>query len=154
MWVHPSPMCTSVNAMMNAPLTGKTCPEGKCSVMIESRVEFLHKVMMHVLLTAKTHLCWVYDLEIGRSSMAITDQNKVEEGEERASDFHGSLLHCLINGLEHSAQSDQDSSRVRGQVCVSVCVCVYLYYECVCVCICMCVCVCARARARVSHTIQ
>ena len=78
------------------------------------------QVMMHVLLTAKTHLCWVYDLELGRSSMTMTDQNKVEEGEERASDFHGSLLHCLINGLEHSAHSEQDSSRVRGQLQLAI----------------------------------
>jgi len=62
------------------------------------------KVLVHVLLIAKTKFCWVYDLDTGPvASARRTDRKLVEAGLERASDFPGSLLHCLLNGVEHSS---------------------------------------------------
>ena len=66
-------------------------------------VDVARKVMIHVLLTAKTKFCWVYDLDVGGANLSrAPDPTRVMEGLERACDFHGSMLHCLINGLQHS----------------------------------------------------
>ena len=73
----------------------------------------------HVLMCARTRCCWVYDLEVSRANLRkIVDEGRVSQGLERAADFKGSLLHCLVNGVE---QSRQDRfNKMRAQVVLAI----------------------------------
>ena len=75
-----------------------------------------HLEMRHVLTVAKTRFCWVYDVADVAAPVAAAPTmasdvhgagaarlgTAIAEGRERATDFHGALLHCLVNGLEHA----------------------------------------------------
>jgi hypothetical protein len=70
--------------------------------------EEARKVLIHVILTAKTKFAWVYDLETGRGGAKLVDHNRVEQGLDKATDFTGAVLHCLINGIDQAPGGQRD----------------------------------------------
>jgi len=71
---------------------------GAYDVTFDAAHEEARKVLMQVLLTAKTKFCWVYDLEVGRP--AVTNETRVSEGHTHCILQH-TTTHC--NTLQHTA---------------------------------------------------
>ena len=98
-----------------------------------------HLEMRHVLTVAKTRFCWVYDVADVAAPVATAPTiasdvhgggaarlaTAIAEGRERATDFHGALLHCLVNGLEHA-----HAMRMPGHSLVCVRADAYIHVVC------------------------
>ena len=69
--------------------------------------EEARKVVIHVILIARSPVCWVFDLEIAGTRTGVLQSDRVQQGLKRAEDFTGAVCHCLINGLQHSSNRDK-----------------------------------------------
>jgi len=76
-------------------------------------------LLIQVLLAARNKGCWVYDLEVNNANFRKgVDEERVNDGLQRPTDFKGSLLHCLLNGIQNSREDHFSSIRTQVSLCI------------------------------------
>ena len=76
-------------------------------------------LLVQVLLAARSKSCWVYDLEVNKADFRKhVDEERVNAGLQRPTDFKGSLLHCLLNSLHHSREEQYNILRTQVHLAI------------------------------------
>jgi hypothetical protein len=76
-------------------------------------------LLIQVLLAARSKSCWVYDLDVNKANFRKhVDEERVNAGQQRPTDFKGSLLHCLLNSFQHSREEQFNILRTQVHLAI------------------------------------